>query len=339
MIALERLNALSQPEFVRALDGIFEHTAWVAERAHASAPFRSRLQLLDALRTTVYEATLAEQTNLILAHPRLGSRVQQRGDLTPASAREQRRAGLAACSDAEYAVLRRLNDAYVERYGLPFILAVRGLDPRAIIADIEIRLYSEIPHERSAALHQIGLIASYRLAERVSSAAEIEFVAMCERLARCPVQPPEADGVRVELLREWLLAAGFEVSRGAGGALRATLGPGPPVARAVLVGPPGDFPGGDFPGGDSPGGDSPGGDSPGGTVAPDAPRYTEALGFLAAIALAQQFRGDGPSPGTKLELHIPRRDLNLLTPGYSDPVLLERAVPAFREFLSVNDHG
>jgi len=327
MIALERLNELAQADFVLALAGIFEHTHWVAERAHAGAPFRSRLQLLDTLRTVLYEAELAEQTNLILAHPRLGSRVQQHSELTAASAREQRRAGLAACSDAEYAVLRRLNDAYFERYGLPFILAVRGYDAPAIIANIEMRLHSEIPFERSAALHQIGLIAAYRLAERVSSAAETEFAAMCERLARCPVQAPEADGVRAELLREWLLAAGFEVSGSRDGAMRAALTAAPqaaPGAAQILIGPPGEAPAG-------------------------AQCYDQALGFLAAIALAQQFRGDGTDPGCTLELNIPRRDLNLLTPGYPDPVLRERAVPALREFLqahaaaclpiaSVNEH-
>jgi OHCU decarboxylase len=308
MIALERLNELSQSEFVAALAGIFEHTDWVAERAYAGAPFRSRLQLLDALRAAVYAATLAEQMHLILAHPRLGNRGPQHAPLTAASAREQRRAGLAACSDAEYAVLRRLNDAYFARYAFPFILAVRGYDPRAIIANIEMRLHSEIPFERSAALHEIGLIASYRLAERVSSGAETEFAAMCERLARCPVQSPEAEGVRAELLREWLLAADFDVSRGAAGPLHATLALAPPEAPRVLIG----------------AGDA----SPAGRL-----HYAQALGYLAAIALALQARGDGEWPGCTLELSVPRRDLNLLTERYPDAGLRGRAVPALREFL------
>jgi 2-oxo-4-hydroxy-4-carboxy-5-ureidoimidazoline decarboxylase len=330
MIALDRLNASSQPEFVRALDGIFEHTAWVAERAHAVAPFRSRLQLLDALRAVVYEATLAEQIALIMAHPRLGRRARQDGDLTAASAHEQRRAGLAACSDAQYAVLRQLNDAYFERYGFPFILAVRGYDPQAIVANLEMRLHSEIPFERSAALHEIGLIASYRLAERVASGAEAEFAAMCERLARCPVQSPEADGVRAALLREWLLAAGFEVSRGGVGPIRATLAipttpttlaPAAPGAPRLLIGAAPDF--GSVPD-----------FAAGGLV------YEEPLGFLAAIALAQQSSGDGLWPCCRLELAVPRRDLNLLTDRYPDPSLHERTVPALRQFLRrVQDHG
>jgi len=308
MIALERLNELTQPEFVTALAGIFEHTDWVAARAYRGAPFRSRLQLLDALRAAVYEATLAEQMNLILAHPRLGSRGPQHEPLTAASAREQRRAGLAACSDAEYAVLRRLNDAYFERYAFPFILAVRGYDPRAIIANIEMRLHSEIPFERSAALQEIGLIASYRLAERVCSGAQTEFAAMCERLARCPVQSPEADGVRAELLREWLLAAGFEVSRGGAGPMHATLALGAPDAPRVLIGAVEEPAAGEL-------------------------HYAPAFGFLAAIALALQSRGDGQWPGCNLELKVRRRDLNLLTDRYPDPGLLGGAVPALREFL------
>jgi OHCU decarboxylase len=325
MIALERLNEFSQTEFVRALDGIFEHTAWVAERAHTGAPFQSRLHLLDALRAVVYEASLAEQMALILAHPRLGARPQQRATLTAASASEQRRAGLAACSDAEYAVLRRLNDAYFERYAFPFILAVRGYDPRAIIANIEVRLHSEIPFERSAALLEIGLIASYRLAERVSSSPETEFAAMLERLSRCPAQPPATEGLRAELLREWLLAAGFDVSRDRSGPLRATLASAVPGASHVLVG---------------------SAEEP----APGAGHYDAPLGFLAAIALAAEDRGDEAWPLCTLELHVPRGDLNVLAEAYPDPGLLARAVPALREFLqrqaavppsvtSVNDHG
>jgi 2-oxo-4-hydroxy-4-carboxy-5-ureidoimidazoline decarboxylase len=308
MIALERLNSLPRPEFVVALEGIFEHTAWVAERAHAGAPFRSRLQLLDALRAVVYEAPIAEQKELILAHPRLGVRPQQHAELTAASASEQRRAGLAACSDAEYAVLRRLNDAYFERYAFPFILAVRGLDPRAIIANIELRLHSEIPFERSAALHEIGLIASYRLAERVSSRAETEFLAMHERLARCPVQPPETDGLRAGLLREWLLAAGFDVGPGRCGPMRATLNLAPPGAAQVLVGSAEES-------------------------APAQGHYDAPLGFLAAVALAGEARGDGAWPCCRVELNVPRGDLNLFDSGFADPDLLERAVPALREFL------
>jgi OHCU decarboxylase len=325
MIALERLNELSRPEFVRALEGVFEHTAWVAERAHAGAPFRSRLQLLDALRAVVYEASLTEQKDLILAHPRLGARPQQHAELTAASAAEQRRAGLAACSDAEYAVLRRLNDAYFERYAFPFILAVRGLDPRAIIANIELRLHSEIPFERSAALHEIGLIASYRLGERISSSAEIEFLAMHERLTRCALQPPETDGLRAGLLREWLLAAGFEVVRGREGPIRATLNLAPPGAPRVLVGSAEESP-------------------------PPAGHYDAPLGFLAAVALASEARGDGSWPCCRLELSVPRGDLSLLDSSFADPGLRERAVPALREYLrdqatfpppptSRNDHG
>jgi len=335
MIALERLNQLSQSEFVRALDGIFEHTAWVAQRVHAGVPFRSRLQLLDALRAAVYDATLAEQMSLILAHPRLGKRGQQLGELTGASAREQRRAGLAACGDAEYAALRRLNDAYFERYAFPFILAVRGYDPGAIIANIELRLHSEIPFERSAALHEIGLIASYRLAERVYSSAETEFAAMCERLARSPLQSPEVDGARLGLLREWLLAAGFEVSRGGSGPLRATLALAPPGAPQVLIGA---------------ADESSLGEAATATTSPGKAHYDEPLGFLAAIALAQQARVDLVWPCCTLALSIPRRDLNFLTERYPDPDTLERAVPALRDFLqrhapasqpivSVDEHG
>ena len=49
MIALAELNAATFEKFVATLDGIFEHSPWIAERAAVQQPFASRLDLLEAL--------------------------------------------------------------------------------------------------------------------------------------------------------------------------------------------------------------------------------------------------------------------------------------------------
>jgi beta-ureidopropionase / N-carbamoyl-L-amino-acid hydrolase len=206
VITLEQLNALSPAEFATALDGVFEHSPWVAQRTAAARPFTSRLQLLDSMRAAVGGATPPEQLALIRAHPQLGVRARAASPLTAASAGEQRRAGLASCTAAQAARLEQLNARYLERFGFPFILAVRGHDPESIIAHFERRLASELQSERAMALNQIGAIAAYRLADMVAAPPGPEIMAMLERLADA-----DTAGVVAGMVREWMQAAGLEV--------------------------------------------------------------------------------------------------------------------------------
>jgi len=171
VISLNELNLLPTDEFVSQLASIFEHSPWVAMRVAGIRPFDSRRQLLDAMRTAVAEATAEEQLALIRAHPKLGPRGGDRRALTQSSAREQHGAGLEACTPEEEARLKTLNAAYVEKFAVPFILAVRGHNPASIIASCERRLMNDWPREQHAALREIGLIAEYRLAEVVAPSA------------------------------------------------------------------------------------------------------------------------------------------------------------------------
>jgi OHCU decarboxylase len=168
MITLGELNLLPAQEFVARLKGIFEHSPWVAQRVASARPFDSRQQLLEAMRTAVEEATPEEQLRLIRAHPKLKVSGRAREELTAASSQEQRGAGLDACVPGEAARLDELNAAYVEKFDMPFILAVRGHTPQSIIAACERRLVNEGAAEQRAALREIGLIAGYRLADVVS---------------------------------------------------------------------------------------------------------------------------------------------------------------------------
>jgi OHCU decarboxylase len=210
VIGLEALNTLPVDEFTSVLGAIFEHSPWVPRRAAAAGPFFSRLELLDAMRAAVRAASVEEQLDLIRAHPQLGARGRKRMELTEASSREQRRAGLDACTDEEFAELLGLNAAYVQKFSFPFILAVRGHDPNSILASMRSRLKNDLDSERHTALTQIGLIGGYRLADLVASPASVEVRAMSERLT---------DGSPAALLREWMLAANLDVYAGADGTL------------------------------------------------------------------------------------------------------------------------
>jgi OHCU decarboxylase len=172
VIALAELNVVPAQEFVARLAGIFEHSPWVAQRTAAARPFDSVQHLLEAMRAVVEEATQEEQFALIRAHPRLGVSGRAREELTAASSREQRGAGLEACPPAEAARLDELNADYVEKFAMPFILAVRGHTPQSILATCQRRLLNDAVSERRAALLEIGSIAGYRLADMVSDSGD-----------------------------------------------------------------------------------------------------------------------------------------------------------------------
>ncbi len=204
MTTLDELNRCSGAAFVLGLEGVFEHSPWVAERTATRRPFASRLDLLDGLRAAVARASVDDQLALIRAHPKLASRGRAATDLTMASASEQRRAGLDACTAEDLRRLDELNAEYLATFEMPFILAVRGHDPKSIIGEAARRLRNPAALERETALHEIGLIAGFRLAERVTSPAAGEVLAMWRRLA----EPGDAR----RLLREWMLAADLEIS-------------------------------------------------------------------------------------------------------------------------------
>lgn len=162
---LAALNAADRDGFVALLEGIYEHSPWVAERAFDARPFADRAALAAALDRAVANATREEQLDLIRRHPRLGARAP----MAPRSALEQAGAGLRDMADEEHARLLDLNAQYERRFGFPFILAVKGLGVRDIIANCRARLENEVAAEQEEALRQIRRIAGFRLADAVAA--------------------------------------------------------------------------------------------------------------------------------------------------------------------------
>ncbi|HET9484914.1 MAG TPA: 2-oxo-4-hydroxy-4-carboxy-5-ureidoimidazoline decarboxylase [Xanthomonadales bacterium] len=162
---LAELNALPREAFVAALGAVFEHSPWVAAAVVDQRPFASVAALHGAMCAAVAAAGDAPQLALIRAHPQLAGKAAIAGDLTAHSRQEQRGAGLDQCSPDEFARIRALNDAYQQRFGFPFIVAVRGLGRTDILAAMEQRLALDAPTERAEALRQIERIAAFRLAD------------------------------------------------------------------------------------------------------------------------------------------------------------------------------
>jgi len=164
--ATDELSAMPCEAFVEALDGIFEHSSWVARRAWRARPFDGIPALHQAMLDAVMQADPTEQLALIRAHPELAGAEAAQGTLTRASTEEQRGAGLDQCNADELARLQRLNTAYRERFDFPFIIAVKGLGRHQIVDAIEARLMNARATEIATCLREIGKIARFRLDAR-----------------------------------------------------------------------------------------------------------------------------------------------------------------------------
>lgn len=162
-VTLERLSTHPQEAFVARLDGIFEHSPWIPERAWAARPFASIDSLHAAMVAVVDAASEAEQLGLICAHPELAGKEAAAGTLTTASTGEQQGAGLDQCSADELVRLRQLNADYRARFGFPFVIAVKGLSRYRIMDAMETRLRNDRATEFRACLAQIARIARFRL--------------------------------------------------------------------------------------------------------------------------------------------------------------------------------
>lgn len=162
-LSINQLNLLPQTQFVDLLGGVFEHSAWVAERVLVQRPFADIEALHQAMVQVVHTATLAEQLALLRAHPELAGREAQLGELTAASTREQSRAGLNALAPEEMARIVLLNSTYRGRHGFPFIVCVGQHTKDSIFKEFERRADNATPDETQEALAQVAHIARLRL--------------------------------------------------------------------------------------------------------------------------------------------------------------------------------
>lgn len=165
---LAELNACDRVAFVDALGHLFESSPWVAEGGFDARPFGSAEHLHAELCGAMRDATPEMQLALIRAHPDLGGRLARQGAMTPESAREQASAGLDRMAEEQRAELERLNAAYRERFGFPFILCARLNNLEGILASLRARLNHTPREEHATALAEIEKIAWLRLLDTLA---------------------------------------------------------------------------------------------------------------------------------------------------------------------------
>lgn len=156
---------MSEQDFVSRYGGIYEHSAWVAEEAASLVDDTADIETLAmVMADCVDNASSERQLALIRAHPDLAGKASIAGTLTADSTTEQASAGLDQCTPVEFARFQALNSGYWEKFGFPFVMAVRGSTRADILSAFEARLQNDYDEEFEMALAEIHKIARLRLA-------------------------------------------------------------------------------------------------------------------------------------------------------------------------------
>ena len=163
LLTIAEINQFSEREFAERVGWVFERSPWVAERVSARKPFGSIDDLHIEMVATVLEASREEQLALLMAHPDL----ETRAGMSDSSAREQASAGLDQLTPEEFDRLSRLNAAYHQKFGFPFLFASKGCTSQEIIRALERRLACPIETEFQEALRQVFRIARFRLEDLI----------------------------------------------------------------------------------------------------------------------------------------------------------------------------
>ena len=162
-------SQMTREKFVSEFGGIFEHSAWIAEGAFdlELGPTHDNAQgVHQALARVFRSATEEQRLGVLTAHPDLAGKLAAAKRLTAESTAEQAAAGLNALTAEEHASFTDLNNAYITKFGFPFIIAVRDNTKTTIMAAFKRRISNDRDVEFSEACKQVERIAELRLIEK-----------------------------------------------------------------------------------------------------------------------------------------------------------------------------
>ena len=177
-LTLDQINNALRAEALQLLDGLYEHSPWIADQALAARPFQSLSHLKHAMTVVLKNAGRQAQLDLIRAHPELAGKAMVSRSLTTESTHEQKTAGLTQCTAEEFATIQQLNSDYNAKFGFPFILAVRGtrgngLTKQQIISTFARRLQNHPEFELAECLRNIHRVVELRLNDKFGIQPEL----------------------------------------------------------------------------------------------------------------------------------------------------------------------
>jgi len=164
----KRPTLMDKDTFITTYGSIFEHSAWVAERAwglELGPAHDSAEGLWNAMARVFRAASATERLEVLDAHPDLAGKLAAAKRLTTESTTEQASAGLDSLTDEERQAFTDLNEEYVTKHGFPFIIAVRDNTKSSILDAFKRRIRNDSEAEFIEACRQVERIAQLRLQE------------------------------------------------------------------------------------------------------------------------------------------------------------------------------
>ena len=158
---INKINKLSQSEFIKVFANIFENATWIAEELYKLKPFKDFNELSTKMMDIFEISTREKKLKILNDHPDLGNKTKI-SSLTVDSLKEQKNAGLDQCTKEEFNEFKKLNDVY-RKFGFPFILAVKDKNKIEILNNFRKRINSNPQIEFEEAVKQVKKIASLRL--------------------------------------------------------------------------------------------------------------------------------------------------------------------------------
>ena len=158
---INKINKLSQSEFIKVFANIFENARWIAEELYKQKPFKDFDELSSKIMNIFEISSKEKKLKILNDHPDLGNKAKI-SSLTVDSLKEQKNAGLDQCTKEEFSEFKKLNDDY-KKFGFPFILAIKGKNKIEILNNFRKRINSEPEIEFKEAITQVKKIANLRL--------------------------------------------------------------------------------------------------------------------------------------------------------------------------------
>ena len=168
LLSVGDLNRMTVSDFTARFGDVAEHSPWVAERAAGARPFADQEAVVAAFAAALRGAARDEQLAVLRAHPDLAGRAAVIDALTETSRREQAGAGLDRLTPEEFERFTALNAAYKERFGIPFIFAVKGATAAMILAAFEERRANGRELELKNATDNVCRIMRFRIEDQVA---------------------------------------------------------------------------------------------------------------------------------------------------------------------------
>jgi len=161
---INKINKLSESEFIKVFANIFENSIWIAEELYTQKPFNDFKELSSKMLDIFENASKKKQLIILNAHPDLADKTKIIS-LTPNSKKEQTNVGLDQCTEVDFREFKNLNDKYKKKFGFPFIYAVKNKSKNEILSNFRQRVSYDISVEFVEAKKQVKKIATLRLNE------------------------------------------------------------------------------------------------------------------------------------------------------------------------------